>query len=211
MRKIIYLVHTSLDGYIEGPGGAFDWPAMGPELSAYSFGLMERAGTFLYGRRVWEMMAGYWPEVESISDDPHDLKFAPVWRGSPKIVFSRTLTADPGHGARLIGGSDLVGEVTALKAEPGQDLLLTGGASLAAALTAHGLVDEHHVVVHPVVLGGGKPLFAEGVERRDLRLVESRTFDSRTVLLRYQAQAQPQSSRSASSVREEMPSLGNAR
>ncbi|NGN67425.1 dihydrofolate reductase family protein [Streptomyces sp. A7024] len=184
MRKIIHFAHISLDGYIEGPGGEFDWPVMGPELSAYSFSLAERAGTFLYGRRVWEMMAGYWPDVESLSDDPHDLKFAPIWRSSPKIVFSRSLT-EPGHGARVIGGSNLVDEVTALKAEPGKDLLLAGGASLAAALTAHGLIDEYHVVVHPVVLGGGKALFPEAPERLDLRLDGSQTFDSRSVLLRF--------------------------
>ncbi|NGO77227.1 dihydrofolate reductase [Streptomyces sp. YC504] len=189
MRKIIHFVHTSLDGNIEGPNGEFDWPAMGPELSAYSFSLMERADTFLYGRPVWEMMAGYWPNAESISDDPHDLKFAPVWRSSPKIVFSRTLT-EPGHGARVINDSNLVGEVTALKSEPGKDLLLTGGASLAAELTAHGLIDEHHVVVHPVVLGGGKALFPESSERLNLQLVDSQTFDSRTVLLRYQPASQ---------------------
>ncbi|WBB64000.1 dihydrofolate reductase family protein [Streptomyces sp. WMMC500] len=184
MRKIIHFVHTSLDGNIEGPAGEFDWPAMGPELSAYSFSLMERADTFLYGRPVWEMMAGYWPDVESISDDPHDLKFAPIWRSSPKIVFSRTLT-DPGHGARVIGGANLADEVTALKAEAGKDLLLMGGASLAAALRSHGLIDEYQVVVHPVVLGGGKALFPEPAERLDLQLVESRTFDSRSVLLSY--------------------------
>ncbi|MFB7655920.1 MULTISPECIES: dihydrofolate reductase family protein [unclassified Streptomyces] len=189
MRKIIRFVHISLDGNIEGPAGEFDWPVMGPELSAYSFSLMERADTFLYGRPVWEMMAGYWPNVESISDDPHDLKFAPIWRSSPKIVFSRTLT-EPGHGARVIDGSNLVENVTALKAEPGTDMLLMGGASLAAGLTAHGLIDEHHVVVHPVVLGGGRPLFAESAERLNLRLIESRTFDSRTVLLRYEPAAQ---------------------
>lgn len=188
MRKIIHAVHTSLDGNIEGPNGEFDWATMGPELSAYSFSLTDRAGTFLYGRRVWEMMAGYWPNVESISDDPHDLKFAPIWRNSPKIVFSRTLT-EPGHGARVINGSNLVEEVTALKAEPGKDLLLLGGATLAAELTAHGLIDEYQVVVHPVVLGGGKALFPESAERLNLQLLDSQTFDSRTVLLSYRPAA----------------------
>ncbi|GLX18898.1 MULTISPECIES: dihydrofolate reductase family protein [Streptomyces] len=185
MRKLIHFVHTSLDGKIEGPEGEFDWPAMGPELSAYSFGRFEHADTFLYGRPVWEVMAGYWPNAEAVSDDPHDLKFAPVWRGAPKIVFSRTLT-DPGHGARVISGANLAEEVTALKSEPGKDLLLMGGAAIAGELTALGLVDEHQVVVHPVVLGGGKPLFTSSPDRLNLRLIESQTFDSRTVLLRYQ-------------------------
>ncbi|MEO3789267.1 dihydrofolate reductase family protein [Nonomuraea sp. B10E15] len=186
MRKIIHFVHVSLDGYIEGPDGEFDWPTMGAELSAYSFSLMEQADTFLYGRPVWEMMAGYWPNAESFSDDAHDLKFAPIWRSAPKVVFSRTLT-EPGHGARVINGTNLVEEVTTLKAEPGKDLLLMGGASLAAALTAHGLIDEHQVVVHPVLLGGGKKLFPDSKERLDLQLMDSQTFDARTVLLRHRS------------------------
>ncbi|MBB6550092.1 dihydrofolate reductase family protein [Nonomuraea rubra] len=182
MRKIIHFVHVSLDGYIEGPNGEFDWPVMGEELSAYSFSLMERADTFLYGRPVWEMMAGYWPDVEAISDHPHDLKFAPIWRSSPKIVVSRTLT-EPGHGARVINGTNLVEQITALKSEPGKDLILMGGATLAAELTAHGLIDEHQVVVHPVLLGGGKPLFPASKQRLGLQLVDSRTFDAQNVLL----------------------------
>ncbi|MGH3728417.1 MAG: dihydrofolate reductase family protein [Micromonosporaceae bacterium] len=100
-------------------------------------------------------------------------------------MFSRTLT-EPGHDARVIDGSNLVEDVKALKAEPGKDLLLLGGASLAAELTAHGLIDEHQVVVHPVVLGGGKPLFPQSTERLNLQLVNTLTFDSQTALLHYQ-------------------------
>ena len=187
MRKIIYFVHSSLDGHIDGPGGAFDWTLLGPELAAYGDGLQERADTFLYGRVVWEMMAGYWPNAESISDDPHDLAFAPVWRRTPKIVFSRTLEQPEGN-VRVIGG-DLEEEVTTLKLSPGKDLLLMGGSTLPAALTDLGLIDEYHIVVHPVVLGGGRRLFQESMDRLTFELVESRTFDSRTVLLRYQRPA----------------------
>lgn len=183
MRNVIYWVHQSLDGFIEGPNGEFDWPVMGPELSAYSLGLTDRAGAFLYGRKVWEMMSWYWPRAESISGDPHDLAFAPIWRRTPKLVLSRTLeTAD--HDARVIGRS-LAEEVTALKRQPGGDLLLTGGSGAAAALTDHGLIDEYQVIVHPVVLGGGTPVFP-AKDRLTLRLVESRSFDSASVLLRYQ-------------------------
>ncbi|MCM0676660.1 dihydrofolate reductase family protein [Micromonospora phytophila] len=183
MGRIVYYVHQSLDGFIEGPNGEFDWPAMGPELSAYSFGLNDRTSAFLYGRRVWEMMSYYWPRAESISDHPHDLAFAPVWRRTPKVVVSRTLTGAE-HGARVIGRGDLAEEITALKREAGGDLLLTGGADLAGALTGLGLIDEYHLVVHPVVLGGGKPVFT-AKDRFDLGLVATRSFDSRAVLLRY--------------------------
>jgi dihydrofolate reductase len=182
MRKIIYWVHTSVDGHIDGPAGEFDWPVLSPSLIEYSHALHDRADTFLYGRAVWELMSGYWPTADSISTDPHDRHFAPIWRTTAKIVFSRTLeTAD--WNTRVITG-DLAAEVAALKAEPGRDLLLTGGSQLAANLTELGLIDEYQIVVHPVVLGGGKPLFVPR-ERLNLKLIDSRTFDGRTVLLHY--------------------------
>ncbi|SIQ34574.1 dihydrofolate reductase family protein [Micromonospora avicenniae] len=187
MRKIVYWVHQSVDGYIQGPNGEFDWPEMGPELSAYSMQLCTPAGAFLYGRKVWELMSFYWPRAESMSEDPHDLAFAPVWRKTPKIVVSRTLT-EAAEGARVVGRGDLAAEITALKEEPGGDLLLTGGSKLASALTALGLIDDYQIVVHPVVLGGGQPVFLDA-ERLGLRLTETRTFDSRSVLLRYQRAA----------------------
>jgi dihydrofolate reductase len=183
MRKIIYLVHASLDGHIEGPNGEFDWPVMGPELSAYSFGINDRVDTFLYGRLVWDMMSGFWPHAESMSNDEHDLKFAPIWRETPKVVFSTTLQKVDWN-TRVIS-ENIVEEVTALKQRPGKDLLLSGGSSLATTLTEAGLIDEYHVVVHPVVLGGGKRLFPESKERITMQLIESRILDSRTVLLRY--------------------------
>ncbi len=184
MRKIIYWVHTSVDGFIDGPNGEFDWPVMGPELSAYSEGLDRRVDTLLFGRPVWQMMVGFWPNAESMSDDPHVASFAPFWRATPKIVFSRSYPGD-GWTSRVIG-ADLAEEVTALKAEEGRDLLLTGGAGVAAALTELGLIDEYHVAVHPVVLGGGRRLFGEPKERINLRLVDSRTVDGQVVVEQYQ-------------------------
>lgn len=183
MGKIIYWVHQSVDGFIEGPNGEFDWPEMGEELSAYSLGLSERAGAFLYGRRVWELMSHYWPQAESHTDHPHDLAFAPIWRRTPKVVLSRTLTAAD-HGARVVGGAGLAAALAEIRAGTDGDLLLTGGAGAAAALSALGLVDEYQAIVHPVVLGGGKPVLP-GTGRVDLRLVDSRCFDGRSVLLRY--------------------------
>jgi dihydrofolate reductase len=184
MRKIIYWVHTSIDGFIDGPNGEFDWPVMGPQLSAYSDALDRRVDTLLFGRPVWQMMVGFWPNAEAISDDPHVAAFAPFWRATPKIVFSRSYPGDEWTD-RVIRG-DLAAEVSALKAQPGADLLLTGGANLAAALSDLGLVDEYHIAVHPVVLGGGRKLFAEPKERLNLRPVESRLLDGQVVVTSYQ-------------------------
>lgn len=192
MRKIIQWVAASVDGYVDGPNGEFDWAAApGPEFGEYSDRLHERADTFLFGRGVWEMMSGYWPNVESISDDEHDLKFAPIWLETPKIVFSRTLEKADWN-TRVIG-DNLAEEVAALKRQPGKDMLLSGGSRLPAALTALGLIDEYHIAVHPVVLGGGNPLFREPEQRVNLRLVQARTIDSGTVVLHYErADAAPE-------------------
>ena len=183
MRKVIYWVHTSVDGFVDGPNGEFDWPVMGPELSAYSEALDRRVDTLLFGRPVWQMMVGFWPNAEAISQDPHVVAFAPFWRATPKIVFSRSYPGDE-WAARVIRG-DLQAEVTALKAQPGADLLLTGGASLAAALTDLGLVDEYHIAVHPVVLGGGRKLFAEPTQRLNLRAEKSHLLDGQVVVTSY--------------------------
>ncbi len=180
MRKIIYWVHTSVDGFIAGPRGEFDWPAMTPQLADHSNALNERVDTFLYGRVVWELMAGYWPTADQISDHPHDLRFAGIWRAMDKVVFSRTLT-DVGWGARLVKDLD---EVRTLKERPGKDMLLTGGSGVAAQLAERDLIDEYQVVVHPVVLGGGKRVFPDAT-RFGLTLAESRVFDDRAVLLSY--------------------------
>jgi dihydrofolate reductase len=187
VRKIIYWVHASIDGHIAGPNGEFDWPAVGPELFAYSSAMNEQVDTLLYGRVVWEMMAAYWPtaDADPAATDDHARTFAPYWRRTPKIVVSRTLErAD--WDARVIG-RNLAEEITELKRQPGKDILLTGGAEVATSLTELGLLDDCRIVVHPIVLGDGPRLFLEQKNRVDMTLVDSRTFDAKTVLLHYEA------------------------
>ncbi|MFB9235561.1 dihydrofolate reductase family protein [Plantactinospora siamensis] len=187
MGKIVYWVHASADGFIDGPNGEFDWPAMGPQLSAYSEGLDKNVDTLLFGRPVWQMMVGFWPTAESMTDDPHVAAFAPFWRATPKIVFSRDYAGDDWT-SRVISGN-LAEEVPALKSRSDGNLLLTGGAALAAALTELGLVDEYHIAVHPVVLGGGRRLFGAPERRHHLRLVDSVTLDDGVVVSHYQPAA----------------------
>lgn len=181
MRKVIYWVHTSVDGYISGPNGEFDWPELTPELSAYSDEMADRVGTFLYGRVVWDLMSSYWPTADQVSDHPHSLKFAPIWRETPKVVFSNTLKEAAWHTTVT---ADIENTVRALRTEPGKDMMLTGGAEVAGVLASLDLIDEYQVVVHPVVLGGGKRVFPVQ-ERLNLRLVDTRAFDNRAVLLSY--------------------------
>ncbi|MFF8599143.1 dihydrofolate reductase family protein [Streptomyces sp. NPDC015232] len=186
MGKITHFVHQSLDGFIEGPNGEFDWPRMDGELSAYSQALTDSADVFLYGRVVWDMMSGFWPRAEEFSTHEHDLAFAPVWRKAPKVVVSSTLT-EADWNTRVIN-TDVVEQLTALK-DGGAHLLLFGGSTLAGFLTEHGLIDEYQIFVHPVVLGGGKPVFTTPAQRMDLTLTETRTFDSQVVLLRHERTA----------------------
>lgn len=187
MGRIIHFVHQSLDGYIEGPNGEFDWPVMDSEIAAYSRELSIAADTFLYGRIVWGFMSYYWPQAEQLSDHPHDLDFAPIWRAKPKAVVSRTLDNAP-HDARLFGDVDSLARA---KADEDGTFLLFGGSELASSLTRAGLIDEYHIFVHPVLLGGGKPVFADGKDRAALRLVESRVFDNQVVLLRHERTTAP--------------------
>lgn len=183
MGKITHFVHQSLDGFIEGPNGEFDWPRMDGELSAYSQALTGSTDIFLYGRVVWDMMSGYWPRAEEFSTNEHDLAFAPVWRKAPKVVVSSTLT-EADWNTRVIN-TNVIEELTTLK-DSGAHLLLFGGSTLAGFLTEHQLIDEYQIFVHPVVLGGGKPVFTTPQQRFDLTLTETRTFDSQVVLLRHE-------------------------
>ncbi|MCF2531208.1 dihydrofolate reductase family protein [Yinghuangia soli] len=187
--KLVHFVHQSLDGYIEGPNGEFDWPSMGPELSAYSHELTGGDKVFLYGRVVYDFMASYWPKAEEISDHEHDLAFAPVWRAAEKVVVSRTKEKADWN-TRVIN-DDVVAQLAEIKAS-GKDLVLFGGSSLASYLTEHGAVDEFRIFVHPVLLGGGRPVFEKSALRHKLDLVETRTFDGTVTMLRHRPAAAEQ-------------------
>ncbi|WP_280264322.1 dihydrofolate reductase family protein [Nocardia wallacei] len=182
MGKIIHFVAQSLDGYIEGPNGEFDWPVMDPELSEYSRVAGDEADAFLYGRVVWDMMSSYWPKAEEISDHPHDLEFAPMWRAKPKVVLSRTLRSADWN-TRVVHSPE---ELAAIKNDEDKTFIIFGGSDMAASLTRLGLIDEYRIFVHPVLLGGGKPVFTDTKLRAALRLVESRTFDNQVVMLRHE-------------------------
>lgn len=184
MRKLIYFIHTTADGFVVGPKGEFDWPVMGPELSDYSLELNEETDVTLYGRVTWEMMASFWPDAESTTDHPHVVRYAPIWRASRKMVISRSL--EESEWAEKVIGADLAADVRELKEQDGKDLLLMGGARAATSLAQLGLLDEVRICVHPVVLGGGVSLFPGLDGRLALRLLGTRTFDEGVVMHRYE-------------------------
>ena len=183
MRSVTYSMGVSLDGYIVGPDGRFAWTVPDAEVFRFWIDEIREVGVHLMGRRLYETML-YW---ETADQDPRiddaDLEWAGLWKPLPKVVFSTTLTAVQGH-ARLASGG--VGEeIGRLRAEPGEGDIAIGGATLAAEAAALDLLDEYRVMVHPVMVGGGIPYFPRRERRVDLELVETRTFSSGVVYLRY--------------------------
>lgn len=183
MRPVIYAMNTSLDGYIVGPDGTFDWSVPDPEVFRFWLEDIRSLGAHLLGRRLQDAMR-YWETVDVASLDPDEREFARLWQALPRIVFSRTLTSVEGS-ARLATGT-LAEEIEALRAQPGDGPIAVGGAALAAEAAALDLIDEYHVMVYPVLVGaGGTPYFALRDRLVGLELVESRIFGSGVVYLRY--------------------------
>jgi dihydrofolate reductase len=183
MRSVTYSMSVSLDGYIAGPDGGFDWTVPDAEVFRFWIDEIRQVGVHLLGRRLYETML-YWETADQDpSLDDAELEWASLWKPLPKVVFSTTLSAVEGN-ARLASGS-LAEEIERLRAEPGDGDIAIGGATLAADVAALGLIDEYQAMVHPVLVGGGIPFFPRRERRVDLELVETRTFSSRVVYLRY--------------------------
>jgi len=179
--KLIYSAITSLDGYVADVNGNFDWAAPDEELHTFVNDLERPVGTYLYGRRMYEVMV-YW-EAEPPADQPQFLRdFAEIWRSADKIVYSKTLQTVPSARSRIERDFDPE-SVRQMKATAGRDLTV-GGPDLADQAIRAGLVDEFQLFVAPVVIGGGKQSLPNDV-RLDLELVDERRFASGVVHLRY--------------------------
>ncbi len=182
MAKLIYSSIASLDGYVEDEQGRFDWAAPDDEVHAFVNDLERSVGTYLYGRRMYETMV-FWETVSTSSDQPDVVRdFAQIWRAAEKLVYSRTLRQVSSARTRLERDFDTAA-IQELKETPGLDITV-GGAELAGQAIAAGLVDECHLFLAPVVVGGGKRALAAGV-RAQLELLEERRFKSGVVHLRY--------------------------
>jgi dihydrofolate reductase len=181
MRKLIYSMTVSLDGYIAAPDGGIDWSVPDDELFLFHTEQVREMDVHLCGRRLYETMV-YWETAEESPLAAEHVEFARIWKALPKVVFSTTLERVVGN-TRL--ASDGVGdEVSRLKEQPGKDIAV-GGAGLAGACMKLGLIDEWRLFVSPVFLGGGTPYFPTLDATFDLELVETKTFGSRVVYLCY--------------------------
>jgi dihydrofolate reductase len=183
MRKVIYLMNLSLDGFVEGPDGTFGWSRPDEEVHRFHNELAGQMAAFLYGRRMYEMMT-FWQTADQDSSMPDYIaEFARIWKSKPKIVFSTTLET-VGENCRLVRG-DIAAEVESLKRQPGGHLGVAGP-GLARTFARLGLVDEYHLVISPVMVGGGKRYFPALDQPVPLRLLETRTFGCGAVYLRYE-------------------------
>jgi dihydrofolate reductase len=181
VAKLIYSALCSLDGYVEDATGAFDWAAPDEEIHRAVNQLERQVGTYLYGRRMYETMR-VWQDTDSREDPDVVAEYGAIWRGADKIVFSRTLTGVSTPRTTLENDFD-TDRIRALKAASERDLSI-GGAELASIALAAGLVDECHLFMAPVVVGGGKPVFPNG-GHSDLALVDLQRFRSGSVHLHY--------------------------
>lgn len=185
MSKIFAFNMMTLDGFFEGPGPGSDisWHNVDDEFNDFAVEQLNEIGTIMFGRVTYEGMASYWPTPEAIANDPIVAQQMNDW---PKIVISNTLDKADWNNTRLIKGGDVARELGKLKAQPGKDIAIFGSAKLVDSLMKMGLVDEHRVMVNPVVLGQGTPLFKSTPNKQDLKLVRTRTFKNGNVLLVYQ-------------------------
>jgi dihydrofolate reductase len=182
MARLIYLALASLDGYIEDPDGNFDWAAPDEEVHRFINELERAAGTGLYGRRMYETMS-VWDSDDFLDGaPPHISEYAEIWRAADKIVYSKTLQAVSTRRTRLEREFDPEA-VRQLKAAAERDLSI-GGPALAARAFHAGLIDECHLFLAPVSVGGGKPALPQGL-RLELELLDQRRFAGGMVYLRY--------------------------
>lgn len=182
MAKLIYSAITSLDGYVADEDGNFDWAEPDEEVHTFINDLERPVGTYLYGRRMYEVMAG-WETAHTLADQPPFMKeFAEIWRAADKIVYSRTLETVSTAATRIERDFDPEA-VRQMKALAGRDFIV-GGPDLAAQAIKAGLVDEYHLFVAPIVVGGGKQSLPNNVHLK-LELRDERSFGNGMVYLHY--------------------------
>ena len=187
MRKIIFSIPITLDGYIEGPHRELNWVVAYDELHDYAAQLLESGDLLIYGRVTYELMASYWPKTPSDPNATESMKrFANTLNPMRKIVYSKTL-ANVGWNTQVKQTFNPK-EIQAMKTQPGGNILLSGGASMAQEFINQHLVDEYQLVVQPVVIGEGKSLFKGITDMQKLDFQWSRKFTSGAVALCYRVE-----------------------
>ncbi len=182
MRKVSVFNFVTLNGYFKGPNGDISWHKHGAEENEYAAKMLKSGNTLLFGRVTYEMMASYWPTPIAIKND---LIVAEGMNNADKIVFSKTLKKVEWNKTKLVK-DNIAEEIKKMKQMPGKDMTLLGSGSIVTQFAEQGLIDEYQIMVDPVVLGDGTPIFKNIKHTLALKLTTTRTFKSGVVLLCYQ-------------------------
>ncbi len=181
MRKLFSFNMVTVDGFFEGRNQDIDWHNVDGEFNEFAIAQLHEIDTLVFGRVTYQMMATYWPTPAAVQDDP---EVAGLMNRMPKVVVSRTLDKAEWQNTQLVK-SLVAEEISRLKRQPGKDMAVFGSANLLESLIRAGLVDEHRIMVNPVMLGDGTPLFKRSQDKTALELVQTRTFRNGNVLLCY--------------------------
>lgn len=185
-RRLYVSMAVSLDGFIEGPNSELDWFEDGDaEFERYCAEMVDSVGLALYGRRSYELMLQYWPDAERNPKSAADADFARKMNALPKVVLSRTLETAEWSNTTIVK-DDVPERIRELKRAPGKPIVAWAGAGLVRTLAEHDLVDEYRLIVHPVVLGRGTPLFQGLLGRKKLRLSRTTQLGKSLVVLCYE-------------------------
>jgi dihydrofolate reductase len=182
MRKLLVFNLVTLDGYFEGPNRDISWHNVDAEFNDYAIDMLNSVDTLIFGRVTYELMASYWPTPDAIKNDPI---VAAKMNALPKVVFSRTLDKVEWNNTRLVK-ADIEEEIKKMKKQPGKDMALLGSGSIMSGFAQRGLIDEYRIMVNPIILGDGNPLFKGIKDRLNLKLTTTRAFSNGNVLLYYQ-------------------------
>jgi dihydrofolate reductase len=187
MRKILLLIHTSLDGFVAGLNGEMDWIHIDDEMFDEVGKLTQRSDTVIYGRVTFEMMESYWPTAgQKPNASRHDIEHSRWTNDSLKIVLSRTRKETSWKNSKILS-DNIPEQIQQLKQQPGKDMLMIGSATSAQLLMQEDLIDEYWISVNPVMLGNGIPLFRNDKKKIDLKLIASRNFNCGATVLHYEA------------------------
>jgi dihydrofolate reductase len=186
MRKLIFFMHTSLDGFVAGPNGEMNWITLDESLFDFVATMTDKADTALYGRVTYEMMQSYWPTAgEQPNASKHDKEHSAWYKKVSKIVLSRTISEKGLDNTQVIG-DQLADNINKIKKQAGKNILIFGSPSASHSLLSQGLIDEFWLFVNPIILGHGIPLFKGMTETIKLKLIESKTFPCGVIALHYE-------------------------
>jgi len=191
MRKVILSNSVTLDGFFEGPNRELDWHIVDEEFNQYADDLLSKVDALLFGRVTYQLMADYWPAAATNPSTPKsDLEIADKMNNLPKIVFSKTLQEVKWNNSRLVK-ENIAEEISKMKQQPGKDMVIFGSGSIVSTFMQLGLIDEYRIIVNPIVLGNGNPLFKGINGKQNLKLLNTKVFDSGIVILFYEPAQTP--------------------